>query len=320
LLLLFQFDLRTVAFFYLAVAILVAVVRAMVLRRQAPISVREVSVAMCWRLLKQLAPFGVPGLAMVIYLRIGDVLIVWLAPDGVEQLALFKMAHLPVTILIGLLAASVTPFYGNITKLGGAASSAPPAALRETLRTTGRYVLIIGGLLLFAPTVLAEPLVVVVCGAQWTPSAPLLKLMLWHAPLPALITIFGRSLQAVGKEWTVAAAAVAMLAVKVGLLTLLLPRYGAWGLAWATVLAAVLSLVVSGALAWPLLGPARRLGKLLATLGAFAVGAVIAYRGFLGHVVLDALLSYGIFAALLIASRAAGWRDVAALRNALRGA
>lgn len=298
----YDFELSTLAWLYVAVACVAASARALLLRGALALRARDLTVRACRRILRQLAPFGLLGLTLVIYLRVGDVLIVRLSPDGVDELATFKMAHMPVVFLIGLLSAAVMPFYGNVTRLRPSAGGAAAAELARRLQLTVRGVLVVGGLLVLGPLVFAEAVLITVCGVAWASSAPLLQLLLCHAPLPAITAIIGRALQAMGRERPLAIAGLLVLILKIIALWLVLPRFGAAGLAAVTVGAAAIYSIVVAALGRSLLDERGgwRIG-LTAAIVAAALG--LAYRGVTGSAVLNAALGYALLLGTLLLTR-----------------
>jgi O-antigen/teichoic acid export membrane protein len=306
-------ELQTIAWFYVAVSCVAALARGLLLRGRVVVRVRDLSLRSSRQILRQLAPFGLFGLTLVVYLRVGDVLLVKLSPGGIDELASFKMAHMPVVFLIGLLSASVMPFYGNVTRLGRSTDPAATPELARRLHQTLRAVLVLGGLSVLGPAVFAEPLLVAVCGAAWASSGPLLVLLLCHAPLPPVTSIIGRALQATGREGPLAMAGLGVLVIKLCALWVVLPGFGAAGLAAVTVGAAIVYVVAVSVLAWPLLKQpggsrvARTAAILLVALalayvrpaGSNAADAGLAYAALLGLLVLTKSVTVGELAQLL---------------------
>jgi O-antigen/teichoic acid export membrane protein len=312
LLVLIDVELETIAWFYFVVSCIAAVARSLLLRGRVALRARDLSLRSSRKILRQLAPFGLLGLTLVVYLRAGDVLIVRLSPGGIDELASFKMAHMPVVFLIGLLSASVMPFYGNITRLGRSTEPAATAELARRLLQTVRVVLVVGGLTVLGPAVFAETVLVTVCGASWASSAPLLVLLLCHAPLPAVTSIIGRALQATGREGRLAMAGLGVLVIKLVALWVVLPGFGAAGLAAVTVGAAMLYVVVVSVLAWPLLTQPGGM-RVARTAAILLVALGLAYLGPAGSNAANAGLAYAAFFGLLLLTRSVTIGELAQL-------
>lgn len=148
-----------------------------------------------------------------------------------RTVGLYNAAYKPVTIALAL---PLTYFIGLFPALSRTHAEGPAVfrpLVERSLRLSALMVvpLAVGG------TVLAQPIILLLYGANYAESAQVLAILIWSAVLVILRGSYRHSLIAAGHQGLDLRCAILSSCVNVGLNLLLIPRFGMIGAATATV-------------------------------------------------------------------------------------
>ncbi len=152
---------------------------------------------------------------------------------GVRDVGFYNAAYRPVTVA---LAVPLTYFQGLFPALSRTWAEGPER-LRDLAERSLRLCAIVAVPLGIGGTLLAEPIIALLFGAQYAASALPLRLLVWSAALVILRGSYRHSLNAAGLQNLDLRCASVSCGLNVGLNVLLIPRYGMLGAAAATVFA-----------------------------------------------------------------------------------
>ena len=148
-----------------------------------------------------------------------------------RTVGLYNAAYKPVTIALAL---PLTYFIGLFPALSRTHAEGPAVfrpLVERSLRLSALMVvpLAVGG------TLLAQPIILLLYGANYAQSAQVLSILIWSAVLVILRGSYRHSLIAAGHQGLDLRCAILASCVNVGLNLLLIPRFGMIGAAAATV-------------------------------------------------------------------------------------
>jgi O-antigen/teichoic acid export membrane protein/SAM-dependent methyltransferase len=165
---------------------------------------------------------------------------------GATAVGWYSAAYKPVTMVLAM---PITYFMGLFPSLSRAFAESRErfgAMVGDSLGLAAIFAVPVG----IGGTFLAEPIVRVLFGQAYAPSAPVLQVLCWSATLVMLRGTFRQACNAAGRPRLDLACAAIATTLNVGLNLLLIPRYGMLGAAAATVTAdAVWLVALSGAFA-----------------------------------------------------------------------
>ena len=160
---------------------------------------------------------------------------------GSVAVGLYNAAYRPVTVALAL---PMTYFHGLFPVLSRTFAKSEVefrTAVRQSLWMTTICALPLG----VGATFLAEPILVVVFGADYAPGAPALRLLGWSAALTVLRGTFRQGLLAAGHQKLDLGCSTFSVALNVVLNFLLIPTYGIRGAAGATLVSEAVWLVLA---------------------------------------------------------------------------
>ncbi len=180
------------------------------------------------RLLREAAPLGIAGLAVAFHARWAPLLLAaWVSSEASGLFAsawqFFELITLVGTVMAGAAFPAMASAYAQSRAHG------------SSLALNTAMINLLAGILLAAvASLLAQWALPLVLGRAFSPSAPVLRVLLSATPLIFLYEMILHSLYANGRQRRVAA--MRLLGLVSGLLLncLLLPRHGIIGGAWAT--------------------------------------------------------------------------------------
>jgi O-antigen/teichoic acid export membrane protein len=180
-------------------------------------------------LLRRGLPFTLHVGLYVVFTRI-DVLILNAFSDG-YTLGIYTAASrltYPLTVFSMMAVTAVFPVMSQYVQR-------QPAVAFAVARAAQRWLVLGGVLIALAVSVFSGPLVRVLFGAEYAPTAPVLSVLIWYIPIFSSYQVVSDLLVAANRVWQLVAISVLSLALVVVLNIVLIPRYGAFGPAWATV-------------------------------------------------------------------------------------
>jgi polysaccharide transporter, PST family len=218
------------------------------LQRREQRTALAVEAARVWRLLKDSWPVGVAGLAILVYVKIDQVMLGQMTSN--EETGLYSAAVTLSELWYFIPVAIANTAYPVVV-------DSPGTTLEERRRRMQRVydaMAAIGVLIAGATTLCAEPVVRALYGQQYSRASHMLVVHVWSLPFVALGTARARFL--VAEQLTVFAMLAAFLgaATNVLLNVWLIPPLGGLGAAWATLASYALAGYASSGLsreAWP---------------------------------------------------------------------
>ncbi len=182
---------------------------------------------------------------------------------GVRDVGIYNAAYKVLTVALAVPLAYFQGLFPALSRTWSEGATALRGLAQRSLRLCAIVAVPIG----VGGTLLAEPIIARLFGAQYAESAAPLKLLVWSAVLVILRGSYRHGLNAAGLQNLDLRCAVMSCALNVGLNMALIPRFGVMGAAAATVTADVVWLAMAGwyfsrritplgpaALARPLLG------------------------------------------------------------------
>lgn len=211
------------------------------LRNREPASRLRVSGALARALLRDTVPLALSALAIVIYFKVDQVMLVSLVGDRENGL------YAPAAMLSEV-------FYFLPLAIGGSAfpvivrarDELSPAAFQARLQRFYDAMAALGYAVAVPMAVLAGPIVLLLFGPAYVETAGVLRVHVASFLFTTLGIARGRFLIADGQTWFAFASTALGAAANVALNLVLIPRHGALGAAWATVAAYALSNYASG--------------------------------------------------------------------------
>jgi O-antigen/teichoic acid export membrane protein len=190
-------------------------------------------------------------------------------------------------------------------------------SLRDVVRRSIRYLLLISLPIAVGGTVLADRLILFLYTEEFASSIPVLRIMLWALPSLFLLELLGRAANTLHLERSAAKVNVVNAAITVALNLILIPTLGVIGGALALVLGRAIRLLQF----WWLIGSERLIGRQWQPLFRVALsaglmgGAVFLLRGL---PLLPCLgFGAGLYAALVLGLRAVDIQELRHLGQAL---
>lgn len=262
-------------------------------------------------LLRAAFPFGVIGLTLGLSYRFDTVLLNIYSGD--IPTGHYNAAYNLIFALVTLSNVFNTALYPSLSRQAVRDPSSLPLVYERLLR----YLLIVALPLAVGGFLLAKPLVALLFGAEYGPTAPLLAILIWVLPLMFLTEFLGYVVVIAGREARVARAVIMSSSVNIIANLLFIPLYGVWAAAIITV---VTELVLLSQYLWMLrdmLGQLRW-GAVLRTLLALSAMALLVWLARDWPVLLTIALGGGLYGTILLALRVVGPDEVAFVRG-LRG-
>ncbi|RRR71295.1 MAG: flippase [Candidatus Viridilinea halotolerans] len=297
----------------IATMIGVAVMTLLVVRAVLALGVRpsHITPSRWLPLLRAAFPFGVIGLTLGLSYRFDTVLLNIYSGD--VPTGHYNAAYNLIFALVTLSNVLNTALYPSLTRQ----AARDPASLPRVYERLLRYLLMVALPLAVGGFLLATPLVALLFGAEYGPTAPLLAILIWVIPLMFLTEFLGYVVVIAGRETRVARAVIMSSSVNIVANLLFIPIYGVWAAAIITV---VTELVLLGQYLWMLrdmLGQLRW-GALLRTLVALGAMALLVFALRDWPVLLSIALGGGLYGLILVALKVVGPDEVAFVRG-LRG-
>jgi len=189
-------------------------------------------------LMRRAVPFGLLMAGFALYYRIDMVMLEWLAPPS--ELGHYAAACRFLDAVVVLAASLGGPLFPRLASLAVSA----PAEVRRLLEAGWRPLLALGLPLTAGTIVLANDLVALLFGPDFTGAAPLLRLLILGTLPLFWVNVANHALIAADRVWAlVGVYALSALVNVVGNLVLI-PRWGAAGSAVATVVCEWLNLLL----------------------------------------------------------------------------
>ncbi|MGH9790076.1 MAG: polysaccharide biosynthesis C-terminal domain-containing protein, partial [Candidatus Acidiferrales bacterium] len=161
---------------------------------------------------------------------------------GVRDVGMYNAAYKVVTVALAVPLAYFQGLFPALSRRWSEGSAALRSLAERSLRLCAIVAVPIG----VGGTLLAEPLIALLFGAQYAESAGPLKLLVWSAVLVILRGSYRHALNAAGMQNLDLRCAVVSCSLNVGLNLALIPRYGVMGAAAATVAADAVWFVMAG--------------------------------------------------------------------------
>lgn len=255
---------------------------------------------------------GAIAIFVMVYGRADAVLVGWLV--GEAAAGLYTAAY---TLLLGLqilpwmIAVALGPVFVR-------AHATDADLLRRSWSEGLRAILVLSLPLALAPALLADGLLELLFGSDYEEAATALAILVWSTPLAALGAVLTGVLRAGGRERALLVVAAGAAAGNIGANLALIPRYGIEAAAAVTIATEVVGLAAMCAVAVRSgLVPAPRL-PLLRLAAALTALTAVAVAGVPGGVAATGLAAGAAYAAVLVATRVVGPRELALLREARR--
>ncbi|PDW04397.1 flippase [Candidatus Viridilinea mediisalina] len=297
----------------IATMIGVAVMTLLVVRAVLALGVRPsyITPSRWFPLLRAAFPFGVIGLTLGLSYRFDTVLLNIYSGD--VPTGHYNAAYNLIFALVTLSNVLNTALYPSLSRQAVRDPSSLPLVYERLLR----YLLIVALPIAVGGFLLAEPLVALLFGAEYGPTAPLLAILIWVLPLMFLTEFLGYVVVISGREARVARAVIMSSSVNIVANLLFIPIYGVWAAAIITVVTEFVLLVQYLWMLRDMLGQLRW-GAMLRTLVALSAMTLLVWLVRDWPVLLSIALGGGLYGAILLLLRVVGPDEVAFVR-ALRG-
>ncbi|MGH9794345.1 MAG: oligosaccharide flippase family protein, partial [Candidatus Acidiferrales bacterium] len=161
---------------------------------------------------------------------------------GVRDVGVYNAAYKVLTVALAVPLAYFQGLFPALSRTWSEGATALRVLAERSLRLCAIVAVPIG----VGGTLLAEPIIARLFGAQYAESAAPLKLLVWSAVLVILRGSYRHGLNAAGLQNLDLRCAVVSCALNVGLNVALIPRFGVMGAAAATVTADVVWLAMAG--------------------------------------------------------------------------
>ncbi len=242
------------------------------------------------RLFRKAVPFGATAAVQSLYTRLDILLLGQMASTA--ALGLYSAAYKPVNMAVyfgATVAGTLLPVMAQMREPG------MPASFERAVRVLSA----VGPAMALTLSGLANPLLYVLYGTEFTAATPILVVLAWSAAANWLYAPLAIALQGRGKEhWWLASLASGLALNAAGNL-LAIPRWGAVGAAATTLVSEVALVGLSAILVGRKLGILPSLRPVFVGLGATAAGGAVLWvlAAVVGSVpaTLAALVVYGGF-------------------------
>ncbi|MFV9505138.1 MAG: flippase [Oscillochloridaceae bacterium umkhey_bin13] len=261
-------------------------------------------------LLRAAFPFGVIGLTLGISYRFDTVLLNIFSGDAAT--GHYNAAYNLIFALVTLSNVLNTALYPSLSRQ----AVRDPASLPLIYERILRYLLLVALPITVGGFLLAEPLVALLFGVEYGPTAPLLAILIWVIPLMFLTEFLGYVVVIAGREARVARAIIVSSSINIAANLLLIPQYGVLAAAIITV---VTELVLLNQYLWMLRDMLGQLdwSALVRTLAAVAAMAVLVYLARALPVLATVALGGALYGGLLLALRVVGPAEAQFVRGLL---
>ncbi len=247
-----------------------------------------------FHLIRQGVPFGAIAAVQSLYTRLDVLLLGQLSSTA--ALGLYNVAYKPINLAVyfgGTMAGPLFPLMAQSRERGA------PVAFSRAMRGLG----VAAPAMALAVSGLANPLLRVLYGMEFTPAAPILVVLAWSAAVNWLYAPLGVALQARGQERWWLSILVGGLVVNTGANLWAIPRWGAVGAATATLASEIALLGLGALLVARKLDILPSLRPLLVGLGATAVGGGVLWGLHASGAVPSTVAALILYCGLLICFR-----------------
>jgi O-antigen/teichoic acid export membrane protein len=245
-----------------------------------------------WRSLAKVAlPLGIASVLITVYYQIDSVLLLQIA--GPRETGLYSAAYRFLAPLLFFPTAIMSAFFPVLS----AVHREDPARVRRLVQICAETMAVLGVPVLAGSLALSGELVSLLYGGGYAQTAALLPILMIAFVSICFGSLAGYMAPILQLQWRLALYSGAGAIANVVLNLVLIPRYGAFGSAWATVATEVLTMVLMLGTCLHSLRLAIAPGKLMRTV---LVGAVMAGVMFLARPL--GLFAAGILGALVYAA------------------
>jgi PST family polysaccharide transporter len=224
-----------------------------------------------WRpLIRAALPVGLASLMITVYYQVDSVLLLQIA--GAGEAGVYGAAYR----FIGPLSFLPLAVMSSVLPVVSAVHGRDPHRVRRLVQVSAESMGIISLPILAGAIALSGPIVAILFGEEFERAAALLPILMIAFVWLCFGTLAGVLAPALGLQWRLALVATVGAAVNVLLNLLLIPRYGAFGAAWATVATEGLTMAFMFSAVLVKLRLRLALGRLMRTAGlaAIATGAM----------------------------------------------
>ena len=214
-------------------------------------------------------PFAYAGAMVTLFFQVNQVLLERI--KGAEEVAYFAT---PALVLEGLTLVPRILGFALIPTMAALAFRAP-ASLTVLYRRASKYLLIAGLPVAIFGLIAAQPFTVLIFGARYAASVPVMRILLPAAVFMFLSNLGETTLACLNRWRTIVVVSTVAAVLNVVLNLLWIPAHGAQGAAWATLLTEICYFVAT---AWPLARSGHSVAwirLLLRSLPATAVFAAV---------------------------------------------
>jgi O-antigen/teichoic acid export membrane protein len=228
-----------------------------------------------WPLLKASFPFGIAGLIGTFARRFDTVFMSFVLTDA--AVGWYNVPYSLVLMTLLLAQSLAMSMYPTLVK----EHDSGHGSIRSTVQRALRYLLLLSLPISVGGMLLADRIILLLYGHEFTPAIPVMKVLVWALPSMFLSEILGRTSATMHLEKRMVVVAIIRSLIGIGLNVVLIPNFGVIGAATAAVVTwmvrIVLYIVIIGRAAlWK-----GNIGPLLRVVGAGALmgGVVWLLRG-----------------------------------------
>lgn len=261
-------------------------------------------------LLRAAFPFGVIGLTLGISYRFDTVLLNIYSGDTAT--GHYNAAYNLIFSLVTLSNVLNTALYPSLSRQSVTAPETLPIVYERVLR----YLMLVALPIAVGGFIVADPLIGLLFGADYAPTAPLFAILIWVLPLMFLSEFLGYVVVIAGREALVARAIIVSSSVNVVANLIFIPIYGVLAAAIITVITEAVLVVQYVWLMRDLLGR-MQWGALVRSALAVAAMAALVYLTRSLPVLATIALGGAIYGGLLLAMRVIGPDEAAFVRGIL---
>lgn len=214
-------------------------------------------------LLREGIPFGAASIVQNLYTRIDILLLGQMSTPA--MVGLYSAAYKPVNMLLSFGASASGTLFPYLVQEARTVSSG-------SFERVFKLVMVVAPAMAFVIGGLADLIIEVLFGVEYTPAATMLTMLAWSAAANWLYAPIGMALQARGFERTWLALLAAALLVNAGLNLWAIPLWGGLGAAASTLLCEALLLSVCGVMMRRAFGAAFSIQAIPACAGATLAG------------------------------------------------
>jgi len=179
--------------------------------------------------IKEALPFGLSGIFIMIYYWIDSVMLSLLQGDTV--VGWYNASYRLVLVLAIIPSAILTSLFPLMSRFYESSEK----SLRFSYEKSFKYLLIIAVPIGVGMTLLADRIILLVYGSEYTPSIIALQILIWSEVLIFLSIVFGNLLNSINKQIIVTRQTAIAAILNVIMNLLLIPRYSYVGASIATV-------------------------------------------------------------------------------------